>query len=197
MRELSLHILDIVENGLAAGADCIHITVDEARRADRLTITIADNGRGIPAEKLEKLTDPFFTTRTNRKVGLGLPLLAAAAERREGKLEVSSKAGEGTRVRTGFRYSHIDRAPLGDMTATITTLITGNPGIDFVYRHVIDGRQFTVDTRELKKQLGQNSLRDTVFIHHLSRKIRSSLKQLAIENGKIEPMEENHAQTDD
>jgi len=197
LRELSLHILDIVENGVAAGADFIRITVDEARRDDRITITITDNGRGIPAEKIDRLTDPFITLRPTRRVGLGLPLLSAAAQRCDGALDVSSKAGDGTRVQAVFRYSHIDRAPMGDMAATITTLIMGNPGIDFVYRHIIDGREFTLDTRGLKEELGENGLQDALLIHHLAHNIRGRLKQLTTKIGESEAREKNHGKTDD
>ena len=158
MRELSLHILDIAENGITAGADCIHILVEEARTEDLLTIKITDNGHGMPAEKIKKLTDPFVTSRTTRRVGLGLSLLAAAAERCEGKLAVKTGPDAGTEVEATFRYSHIDRAPVGDMAATITTLIMGNPQIDFVYTHIVDGKDFTMDTRELKAEMGNLSL---------------------------------------
>ena len=183
MRELSLHILDIAENGITAGADCIHIRVEEACTADLLTIEITDNGRGMPAEKIEKLADPFVTTRTTRRVGLGLSLLAAAAERCEGRLSVQSEPGAGTKVRATFRHSHIDRAPVGDMAATITTLIMGNSEIEFVYTHIIDGEAFTLDTRELKAEMGDHSLTNPVVIHHLTASIRNSLGQLTANNG--------------
>jgi hypothetical protein len=171
--------LDIAENGITAGADCIYIRVEEARANNLLTIVIEDNGRGIPAEKIEKLMDPFVTSRKTRRVGLGLPLLAAAAERCEGKLEVAAKAGAGTEVVATFRYDHIDRAPVGDMAATITTLIIGNPEIDFVYTHKIDDDEFTLDTRELRSELGDASLSDPMVIHHLAASIRNSLRRLA------------------
>ncbi len=183
MRELSLHILDIAENGITAGADCIHILVEEARTVDLLTVKITDNGHGMPAEKMEKLTDPFVTSRTTRRVGLGLSLLAAAAERCEGRLTVKTEPGAGTTVKTTFRYSHIDRAPVGDMAATITTLIMGNPQIEFVYTHIIDGEEFTLDTRELKAEMGNLSLTNPVVIHHLTASIRNSLGQLTANNG--------------
>jgi hypothetical protein len=183
MRELSLHILDIAENGITAGADCIHIRVEEARTADLLTMEIIDNGRGMPAEKIQKLADPFVTTRTTRRVGLGLSLLAAAAERCEGRLAVKAEPGAGTTVRATFRYSHIDRAPVGDMAATITTLIMGNPQIEFVYTHIIDGEAFTLDTRELKAELGDHSLTNPMVIHHLTASIRNSIGQLTANKG--------------
>jgi hypothetical protein len=184
LRELSLHILDIAENGITAGADSIHILVNEARKEDLLTIVIEDNGCGMPAEKLQKLTDPFVTSRTTRRVGLGLSLLAAAAERCEGRLTVKTEPGAGTEVGATFRYSHIDRAPVGDMAATITTLIMGNPQIDFVYTHIIDGEEFTLDTRELKAEMGELSLTNPVVIHHLTASIRNSLGQLIAKNGQ-------------
>ena len=178
MRELSLHILDVVENGITAGGNCIWIQVEEDRQADQLKIAIRDNGRGMPIEKLQNINDPFVTSRTTRRVGLGLSLLAAATERCEGTVRVDSEPGKGTEVEATFRYSHIDRAPLGDMAATVTTLIIGNPGIDFVYSHRIDGDEFSLDTREIRTEMENLSLSDPVAIHHLTESIRSSLREL-------------------
>ncbi len=182
MRELSLHILDIAENGITAGADCIQIEVNEKRVEDILTIVIEDNGHGMPAEKFQNPTDPFITTRTTRRVGLGLSLLAAAADRCEGNMNIETEPDRGTRVEATFRYGHIDRAPVGDMAATITTLIMGNPKIDFVDTHIIDNNDFVLDTRELKEDMQDQSLTDPVLIHHLTQSIRNSLSQLALEN---------------
>lgn len=179
MRELSLHILDVVENGITAGGNCIWIKIEEDLKADQLKILIRDNGRGMPLEKLQNINDPFITSRTTRRVGLGLSLLAAAAERCEGTLRVDTEPGKGTKVETTFQHSHIDRAPLGDMAATVTTLIIGNPGIDFVYSHLIDGREFSLDTREIRAEMEDLSLSDPVVIHHLTESIRSSLTELA------------------
>ncbi|UCD81005.1 MAG: ATP-binding protein [Desulfobacterales bacterium] len=192
MRELSLHILDIAENGITAGADCIQILINENRKEDLLLIVIEDNGRGMPEEKFKNPTDPFITSRTTRRVGLGLSLLAAAAQRCGGKIEIETEAGRGTRVTATFRHNHIDRAPIGDMASTITTLIMGNPQVDFVYRHIIDAREFTLDTRDLKEGSDDNSLADPVLMHHLTHSIRNSLKQLALKNGASEATEENH-----
>ena len=183
MRELSLHILDVVENGITAGGNCIWIEVDEARKKDRLKIVIRDNGSGMPIEKLDNINDPFITSRTTRRVGLGLSLLSAAAERCDGTLRVDTQPGKGTEIEAIFRYNHIDRAPLGDMAATITTLIIGNPGIDFVYSHRIDGNDFSLDTREIREEMEDISLSDPVVIHHLTETIRSSLKALASDEG--------------
>ena len=179
MRELSLHILDVVENGITAGGNCIWIEVEEARQEDQLKIVIRDNGRGMPVEKIKNINDPFITSRTTRRVGLGLSLLGAAAERCDGTLSVDSQPGKGTEVEAIFRYNHIDRAPLGDMAATITTLILGNPEIDFVYSHRIDDKDFNLDTREIRTEMEDLSLSDPVVIHHLTESIRSALKELA------------------
>jgi len=178
MRELSLHILDVVENGITAGGNCIWIEVEEARKKDQLKI-----GRGMPIEKMKNINDPFITSRTTRRVGLGLSLLAAAAERCDGTLRVDSQPGKGTEVAATFRYHHIDRAPLGDMAATVTTLIIGNPGIDFVYSHRIDGKDFSLDTREIRTEMEDLSLSNPVVIHHLTESIRSALKALTTDEG--------------
>lgn len=184
MRELSLHILDIVENGITAGGDCIWIEVDEARAKDRLKIVIRDNGSGMPPEKIQNINDPFITSRTTRRVGLGLSLLSAAAGRCDGTVRVDSRPGNGTEITATFRYQHIDRAPLGDMAATIGSLIIGNPGIDFVYSHRIDGKEFSLDTREIRNEMEALSLSNPVVVHHLSESIRSALKALASGEGE-------------
>ena len=187
MRELSLHILDVAENGITAGGDCIWIEVDEDRKADLMKIVIRDNGRGMPVEKMQNIDDPFITSRTTRRVGLGLSLLSAAAERCDGTVSVDSQPGKGTEIAATFQHSHIDRAPLGDMASTVTTLIFGNPGIDFVYSHRIDGRDFSLDTREIRNEMEDLSLSDPVVIHHLTESIRSALKELKSEKEDSEP----------
>ncbi len=153
MQELSLHILDILENSRAAGASLILLEIREDTRADRLEIVVTDNGKGMEPELLERVFDPFVTTRTCRKVGLGLPLFKAAAESCNGGVEISSTPGKGTRVHASFQHSHIDRAPLGKIAETLAVFLAANPEIDLVYTHEVDGRSFTFDTRELKEEL--------------------------------------------
>jgi anti-sigma regulatory factor (Ser/Thr protein kinase) len=196
MRELSLHILDIVENGITAGGDCIWIEIDEARKTDQLKIVIRDNGHGMSAEKMKNINDPFITSRTTRRVGLGLSLLAAAAERCDGTVHIDSRPGKGTEVKATFRYSHIDRAPLGDIAATVATLIIGHPGIDFVYSHRIDGKDFSLDTREIRSEMEDTSLSDPVVIQHLTDSIRSALKALASDENNFESAEEQNGKID-
>ena len=197
MRELSLHILDIAENALTAGAGLISIEVAESSPEDRLQITIRDNGRGMPPEKIRSIDDPFVTTRTTRRVGLGLSLLAAAARRCEGDITVDASPGRGTEVTATFRHSHIDRAPLGDMAATLGMLIMGNPHVDFVYIHRLDDRDFTLDTRELKRELEGVDLSDPVVASHLTESIRRSLKELASGGSTLQTREKENGQADD
>ena len=154
MRELSLNILDIAQNSLSAGAGLVTLTVDEDSGADSLTLRVEDDGRGMDADTLQRVRDPFYTTRTTRKVGMGIPLFRMAAEMTGGSLDIVSEPGKGTAVTASFSLSHIDRMPLGDMAGTVTAPIRLNPGVDFVYRHTGDGRSFEMDTRELRAQLG-------------------------------------------
>ena len=178
MRELSLHIMDIVENGLAAGADLIQISIEEHRKERQLIVSVKDNGRGIPEDLLPKVLSPFYTTRTTRRVGLGLSLLREAARRCEGDLRLASKEGEGTEVVATFRLDHIDLAPLGDMAGSLTALIMGRPDVDFVYTHELDGKVFRMDTREVKKELGGLTIGNPKVIRRLATFIRESLAEL-------------------
>jgi hypothetical protein len=157
MRELSLHILDILENSLEAGATRIELTIDEDLAADRLTMTVEDNGRGMSEEQLARVADPFFTTRRTRHVGLGIPLFQAAAERCNGGLTITSQVGQGTTVRATFQHSHIDRAPLGDISGTLLAVILAGP-CNVQYTHRVDGREFGFDTAEIRAELGDTPL---------------------------------------
>lgn len=154
MRELSLHILDVLENSLEAGASRITLTIEEDLAADRLTITITDDGRGMDADTVTKVLDPFFTTRTTRHVGLGLPLFAAAARRCNGDLTIKSEPGKGTTVRATFQHSHIDRAPLGDIRNTILSFLLAARPVDLHYIHRVNERQFEFDTADIRTELG-------------------------------------------
>ena len=150
MEDLSLHILDIVENSIRAKASMVEIKVIEDIRKDLLTIEIKDNGQGIDEETIKKVIDPFFTTRTTRKVGLGLPLLSQAARESGGDVEIASKVGKGTKITATFGYSHIDRKPLGNMEITLITLIAGNPEVDFIYEHKSDELECHLDSKEIR-----------------------------------------------
>ena len=127
MRELALHILDLVENSVSAQAQNISICVVEDYAADRLSISVQDDGRGMDADTVAKVIDPFVTSRTTRKVGLGIPLLKAAAEMCEGTLTIDSKLGSGTLIAVDIQLSHIDRMPLGDLAETYLSLLVAHP----------------------------------------------------------------------
>jgi hypothetical protein len=179
MRELSLHILDALENSLEAGATAIELTIEEDMRADRLAITIRDNGRGMSKAQVDRIFDPFFTTRTTRHVGLGVPLFKAAAQRCNGDLTVTSQPGEGTTLLATFQHSHIDRAPLGDIQGTLLAVILAaasdvpphlvipsearnltpsearNLTRNIHYLHRVDGQEFEFSTADMRAELGE------------------------------------------
>lgn len=158
MKELSLNILDIAENSVKAGASLIEIALTETD--DALTLCITDNGCGMTPEILKSVTDPFYTTRTTRKVGLGLPLLKLAAEQTGGTLTVTSRheseypENHGTEVTATFRKHHIDCTPMGDVVSSVVTLIQGNPDREFVFRHTMPEGTVELDTRQLREVLG-------------------------------------------
>ena len=160
MRELSLNVLDIAQNSVSAGASLIEIEADLNSALHELALSVADNGCGMTAEQVAAVRDPFFTTRTTRKVGMGVPLFKMAAEMTGGSLSIESEVGVGTRVEALFHTGHVDFTPLGDMADTVVMLITMNLHIDFIYRVTVDGETFTLDTRELKGILGDVPLND-------------------------------------
>lgn len=166
MKELSLNILDIAKNSVTAGASRVEITVEE--QPDRLTITIGDNGCGMSPEFVAKVTDPFTTTRTTRKVGLGLPLMKMEAQMSGGDLQIESEVGKGTKVTTWFDPGNIDMPPLGDLTSSITTLIQGSPDIDFAFTHRTQHGEYTLDTGEVRQIMGDISLSEPEVIAWLT-----------------------------
>ncbi|MBE6827680.1 MAG: sensor histidine kinase [Ruminococcaceae bacterium] len=155
MRELSLNILDVAQNSISAGASLITVEVTEDTELKTLSVNIIDNGSGMTSEQLEKVRDPFYTTRTTRKVGMGIPLFKMAAEQTGGCFSINSAPGKGTEVSAVFKTDSVDFTPLGDMRSTVIMLVTMNTDRDFVYRRVLDGREFVLDTREIKAVLGE------------------------------------------
>jgi signal transduction histidine kinase len=136
VEDLSLHILDIVDNSMAAGASEIGVSVRIEPENDLLCIRITDNGRGMDVKTLRKATDPFYSTKPGKKTGLGLPLLAQAAREAGGRLEITSEADRGTSVTATFRLSHPDRKPLGDIEETLYILQKSHPEIRFSFEYV-------------------------------------------------------------
>lgn len=181
MPELSLNILDVAQNSVTAGATIIEITISADQRKDRLEISIKDNGCGMTEEQVERVIDPFYTTRTTRKVGLGVPFFKMAAEMAGGKFEIKSRTGEGTETTAVFRLSHIDRMPIGDLTGTMTALIGPNPDIDFILNYCLDGKGFIMDTREFKAVLGDVKLSEPEILSYIC----SFLQENMTECGKM------------
>jgi len=153
VRELSHHVLDVLENAVEAGASTIKVHIEEDLKADRMVIEIVDNGRGMNPRVIERVFNPFYTTRKTRHVGLGLPLLRDAARRCEGDLDIQSEAGKGTRLKVTFRRSHIDRAPLGDMPATLLAVLLSERSVDLEYSHQVGSEEFRLDSSEIRKEL--------------------------------------------
>jgi signal transduction histidine kinase len=145
MEDLALHILDIAQNSIEAGATAIEIELLENPSTDQLILEVRDNGRGMEPEMLAKATDPFYTTRTTRRVGMGLALLSEAARAAGGRVEIDSKPGIGSRVRAVFQYHHIDRAPVGDIETTLMVLLAGHPDLDIRFKHCVGSEAFEMD----------------------------------------------------
>ncbi len=179
MQDLSLHILDVAENGVNAGANLIRITVEEDIKRDKLTITVEDNGRGMEPEFLRKALDPFVTTRVTRKVGLGLSMLQQTARLAEGDVELYSTLGVGTKVIAFMKHGHIDRKPMGNMAVTMVTLVQGNPDVDFVYVHRRNAKEYQFDTRELRSELEEIPINQPEVVSLIQKNVREGLKELA------------------
>lgn len=150
MKELSLHLLDIVQNSITAGATRIEINITNSVQKDLVAISVKDNGCGMSEEFVRRVTDPFTTTRTTRKVGLGIPLFKLAAETAGGEFKITSEVGKGTVVDASFQLSNIDRPPLGDLKGTLITLIQGSPQINIIYTYVTDQGKFVLNTDEIR-----------------------------------------------
>lgn len=153
MKEISLNILDVAQNSLRANATEINILVFFDTAADRLTVSIKDNGCGMSQEFVSRVLDPFTTTRTTRRVGLGLPLFRQSALEAGGDFSIESREGKGTEVAAWFRTSHIDRMPLGDLAGTVTTLLNANDSVRYILVYRVDDREFVFDTEQAKKIL--------------------------------------------
>lgn len=174
-----MHVLDIVENSLRAGATVVEIRIVEDSAEDLLTIEIKDNGKGMDEETVKKALDPFFTTRTERRVGLGLPLLAQAAKSTGGDLVIHSYPGQGTTVKAHFVKSHIDLQPLGDMAETVAAVVALHPEVDFIYSHVKESREFCFNTKEVKKKLQEVPINDPLVIDWILKFIKEGLKEIS------------------
>ena len=180
MEDLSQHLLDVAENGLKAGATRIDIRIDEDPDNDTLTIEIEDNGTGMSPELVQSALDPFVTTRTTRRVGLGLPFLAQAARAAGGDAEVWSAIGEGTKVRAVFGLSHIDRQPLGDIAGTLIGIIVGETRPRVVYEHKRADRTFKLDTDDLQEHIDPVPLDNPEVLRWIREYVTEGLHEVGV-----------------
>lgn len=178
MKDLSSHIMDIVQNSVRAEATRIEIRIEENLEKDTFSILISDNGCGMDEATLKRVRDPFFTSRTVRKVGLGIPLFQQNAERTGGRVDIISTPGKGTSVEAFFSHSHLDRPPLGDIGVTLTLLTVANPSIHFIYTHRTFRGEYTYDSEEIKEVLGGVPLREPEIIRAIEEMIRENLNEL-------------------
>lgn len=178
MEEISLHILDLAQNSIKAEASLIKINVVEDVEENVLSFTIEDNGCGMSEEFLKTVENPFATTRTTRKVGLGIPLTKQACLDADGSFKITSKENEGTCLTATFSYNHIDRQPLGDMKSTILILITQNISIDFIYTHTYNGKHFVLDTREIREAINPLPLDNPDIYEWLSEFLSENYKEI-------------------
>lgn len=178
MKDFAMHIMDIVQNSLSADATEITVTITESTEEDKLRLVITDNGKGIPEDMLQNITDPYVTSRTTRKVGLGLPLLNQHARSTGGDLKILSKVGIGTEIFATFGLLHYDRQPLGDIAGTIVLLAAANPNIKFVYEHITSSGSYRFDTDEVNEMLDGMSISEATVIRFLKEMIQENLKEI-------------------
>ena len=181
MRELSLNVMDVAQNSVRAEASLVTITVTESDKDDNLTISIEDNGCGMTEEQVQQVIDPFFTTRTTRKVGLGLPLLKQNTEQTGGSMKIESELGVGTTVTAVFGLTHLDRPPMGDLAGTMVLTIAAHPEIHFVFhfQRVKDGKEeveYVLDTDEVYEALDGVSLQEPEVMAYLKEMVEENIK---------------------
>jgi len=178
MKELSLHILDIAENSVSAGSSDVSVSICESEKDNMLKIKITDDGRGMSNETLRMVTDPFYTTRTTRKIGMGIPLFKQAAESCGGNFQIESSPGKGTVVKVSMVLNHIDRQPIGDIAGVIVQLVSSYPAIDFVYVHKTDSGLYEFKTVDIKEVLGDVPLNDLKVVKFIRVMIRENIQAL-------------------
>jgi hypothetical protein len=180
MKDLSLHILDIVQNSIRAKSKLIEISIDELPDADRFVITITDDGAGMTKEELKRAVDPFYTSRTTRKVGLGLSLFRQNAEQTGGNLHIESEHGKGTKVTATFGFHHLDRPVMGDLVGCLLILICSSGITDYVFQHKTPFGEYVLDSREIRKTLENVPIDHPEVRFFLKEMIAGNLEQIHI-----------------
>ncbi|MDD4603891.1 MAG: ATP-binding protein [Bacteroidales bacterium] len=180
MKDLSMHIMDIFQNSVSASASLITLDIVEDTHDNLLRLDFTDNGKGMTIEMAKKVTDPFFTTRKTRNVGLGLPLLKQNAERTGGFFKLESEEGKGTKVTAQFVRDHLDRPVFGDIPGAILLTVIANPDIVFTYSHKKDEKKYYFSTLEVKEALGDVPLNDPLVYHYLHEMITENLNEIGV-----------------
>ena len=180
MNDLSMHILDIIQNSLSAGASVVELDVCEDVVHNLLTIAIKDNGKGMTPEQVARVSDPFFTSRTTRKVGMGIPLYRQSAEQSGGALEIESKAGAGTTVTATFVYNHLDRPPLGDLANAVVLMMSANPNHLFKFNYTYNERFYSINTHEINEALDGLPMYDAQVIKMIQQMIEENMLALRV-----------------
>ncbi|MFA8450333.1 MAG: ATP-binding protein [Bacteroidales bacterium] len=178
MKDLSLHILDIVQNSTRAKAKLVEIYFVDSAKRNTIEIMIKDNGKGMNKETLDSVTDPYTTSRTTRKIGLGIPLLKQNVERCEGELSITSQENYGTILNANFKRDHIDRPPTGDLADTIALIFSGNPETNFIFTQITDNGEYTIKTTEIKEAIDGISIADPQVAKLMKEMIRENLLEI-------------------
>ncbi|MCR4828700.1 MAG: ATP-binding protein [Bacteroidales bacterium] len=174
MKELAMHVYDLMENSTAANATEVRLTIRDSLKDNVYAFTIEDNGKGMSPEFMARVTDPYTTSRTTRKVGLGLPLIKMNTENCGGGMRLQSELGKGTKLEFWFQHNHWDRPPMGDLAGTIVMLCAAHEDIHIIYKHITDQDEFVFDTDEIHEALDGMSMNDV--------KVMSWLKDMVQEN---------------
>jgi hypothetical protein len=182
MKELALNILDIVQNSIRAKARQIEILIEESEFRNLLRIMISDDGIGIPPEMLANVVDPYITSRTKRRVGMGLAFLKQHAEFAGGRLKIDSREGKGTKVDACFLLNHIDRQPMGDISGVVKILIVANPLIEFLFKYKTDNGEYEIDSREIKELFEVKDLTDNNLMNDVRNMIMENLKNIGVKD---------------
>ncbi len=178
MKDLSLHILDIAQNSTRARATLVEILIEEDYLKNLISITIKDNGCGMSPSMVKQVEDPFVTSRTTRKVGLGIPLFKQSAVQGGGDLRIVSEVGVGTTIVATFKMDNIDTPPWGDLPGVISMLSSGNPCVDFIYTHISNGEDYTFSTIDVKEILGDTPINEPSIANFLKAMIAENLHEI-------------------
>ncbi len=182
MKELAMHVYDLMENSTAANSTEVKLTIRDSLKDNIYAFTIEDNGKGMTPEFMAKVTDPYTTSRTTRKVGLGLPLIKMNTENCGGGIKLQSEVGKGTRLDFWFQHNHWDRPPMGDLAGTIVMLCAAHEDIHIIYKHITDEDEFVFDTDEIHEALDGMSMNDVKVMGWLKDMVQENLEAIHYNN---------------